>query len=82
MRNPYELLSQKEEELGRVRHEVESLQLVASLLSEGSDPKQEYPAAAEDDTTNDESKATGTEGVFSSLGAPRRKFWMRGKDEQ
>lgn len=34
MKDPYEVLQQKEADLARVRHEFESLQVVASLLSE------------------------------------------------
>ena len=36
MRNAYELLEQKERDLGRVRKEVESIRIVASLLSDES----------------------------------------------
>ena len=34
MKNVYEVLQQKEKDLARVRHEIESLRIVASLLSE------------------------------------------------
>ena len=34
MKDVYEILQQKEADLARVRHEVESLQVVASLLSD------------------------------------------------
>jgi hypothetical protein len=34
MRNAYEVLQQKETDLVRVRHEIESLRIVASLLSD------------------------------------------------
>ena len=43
MKNAYELLRQKEADLARVRHEIESLRVVAPLLSEESssdDPEQ------------------------------------------
>jgi hypothetical protein len=33
MKDAYEVLQQKEADLARVRHEIESLQVVASLLS-------------------------------------------------
>jgi hypothetical protein len=38
MKNAYAVLDQKEKELARVRQEVESLRLVAPLLSEESTP--------------------------------------------
>jgi hypothetical protein len=34
MKNAYEVLQQKETDLARVRHEIESLWIVASLLSD------------------------------------------------
>ena len=34
MKDAYEVLQQKEADLARVRHEIESLQVVASLLSD------------------------------------------------
>jgi hypothetical protein len=34
MKNAYEVLQQKETDLARVRHEIESLRIVASLLSD------------------------------------------------
>jgi len=34
MKNAYEVLRQKETDLARVRHEIESLWIVASLLSD------------------------------------------------
>ena len=34
MKDPYEVLRQKEADLARLRHEIESLQLVASLVSD------------------------------------------------
>jgi len=36
MKNAYEVLQQKETDLARVRHEIESLRIVASLLSQGA----------------------------------------------
>jgi hypothetical protein len=35
VKNPYELLQQKETELARLRHEIECLRITACLLDEG-----------------------------------------------
>jgi hypothetical protein len=43
MRNPYEVLRQKEMDLARLRQEVEVLQFVAPLLGERSDPLGDPP---------------------------------------
>jgi hypothetical protein len=76
-----ELLRQKEADVARVRHEVENLKIVAPLLSEESAPD-ELPemradsTAAETQDSDDRSKATGTDGLFSSVTAkPRPAFW-------
>ena len=40
MKNPYEVLQQKEADVARVRHEIESLRIAVSLLGEGSADQQ------------------------------------------
>ena len=40
LRDAYEVLKQKEADLARVRHEVESLRIVAPLLADGLDSDQ------------------------------------------
>ena len=76
-----ELLRQKEADVARVRHEIENLKIVAPLLSEelASDEltKTHAGSAAEVARDNDDrSKATGTDGLFSSVIAnPRPAFW-------
>lgn len=76
-----ELLRQKEADVARVRHEVENLKIVASLLSEdlASNELTETradSAAVEARDSDDRSKATGTDGLFSSVIAnPRPTFW-------
>jgi hypothetical protein len=76
-----ELLRQKEADVARVRHEVENLKIVAPLLSEesASDELPETRAdstAAETQDSDDRSKATGTDGLFSSVTTkPRPAFW-------
>ena len=76
-----ELLRQKEADVARVRHEIDSLKIVGPLLSEklASDepPKMSAGSAAENAwDSDDRSKATGTNGLFSSVNAnPRPAFW-------
>jgi len=40
MRDPYDVLKQKEADLGRVRHEIESLRIVGPLLADDLDSDQ------------------------------------------
>lgn len=40
MKNPYEVLQQKEDDLARVRHEIDSLKMAISLLAQDSADQQ------------------------------------------
>jgi len=81
LKDARELLRQKEADVARVRHEIENLKIVAPLLSEdlASDEltKTRASSAAEEASDSDDlPKATGTDGLFSSLIAnPRPTFW-------
>jgi hypothetical protein len=69
MKNAYEVLQQKETDLVRVRHEIESLRIVASLLSDKL-PSEELTKKRAG------SAATGTDGPFSSIHpVPHQRFW-------
>ncbi len=78
MRDAYEVLYQKESHLVRVRQEVESLRITASLLgdeddtSQGADlqPKRPPTPAFE---SHSENAATGTDGPFPNSRQP--SFW-------
>ena len=76
-----ELLRHKEAYVARVRHEIENLKIVAPLLSDelASDELHKAgpdSAAQEAQDSDDLSKATGTDGLFSSVIAnPRPAFW-------
>jgi hypothetical protein len=77
MKNAHEVLRQKEEDLVRVRKEVDSLRLIAPMLGDdgGSAGRD---AASADDTSSDAhhgSEATGTDGPFSSASSSRPRFW-------
>ena len=80
MNDVYELLRQKETDLERVRQEIESLHIVAPLLSDDTPSndlpiKKEVSAEREKDHGND-SQATGTDNLFTSMNpVPRPSFW-------
>jgi hypothetical protein len=77
MRDAYEVLKQKEADLARVRHEVESLSIVARLLTDDLDSDQSDKTEGEKTEdyllnivrkTRPDSEPTGTAGhVFSSI---------------
>lgn len=87
MKNANEVLRQKEADLTRLRHEIESLKIVAALLADGDsnvedvsstsdEPEGEPVTNAEAVTTTDiDDAATGTHGLFSSLSDRRPKRW-------
>jgi hypothetical protein len=82
MNNAYEVLYKKETDLARVRHEIESLRIVASLLSDEL-PSEELTkkrarSAEETEETLDpgSEEATGTDDLFPSMNPARRpNFW-------
>jgi hypothetical protein len=61
MKDAYAVLEQKEADLARVRQEIESLKIVASLLEKTDD----LP----------DLEATGTDGLFSSVATTRSSLW-------
>jgi hypothetical protein len=79
MKNAYEVLEQKESDIARVRHEIGCLRIVAALLSDEL-PSEELTkkgaSSAEETLDSGSEKATGTDGLFSSMNpAPRPGFW-------
>ena len=79
MKNAYEVLEQKEIDVARVRQEIESLRIVASLLSD-EEPSEELTknraSSGEETLDFGSEKATGTDGLFSSINpAPRPRLW-------
>ena len=84
MKDPYELLHQKEAELARVRKEVQSLNIVARLLADDEDRKtndvasvsnqpNKKPSGSVTSTMLPEyaSEATASQSSFSSVAASR-----------
>jgi len=61
MKDAYAVLAQKEADLARVRQEIESLRIVASLLEKTDD----LPDLG----------ATGTDRLFSSVATTRSSLW-------
>jgi hypothetical protein len=76
MKDAYEVLQQKEADLARVHREIESLRLVASLLSEDetSEELTKSASSAEELDRGAGSEATGTDGLFSSIAVLRPRF--------
>ena len=79
MRDAYEVLHQKETDLARVRREIESLRIVAPLLSDelSSEELTKKGARSAEETLEPSSeKATGTDDLSSLKNpAPRPRFW-------
>jgi hypothetical protein len=79
MNNAYEVLYKKETDLARVRHEIESLRIVASLLSDelpSEELTKKRARSAEETLDPGSEKATGTDDLFSSMNPVRRpSFW-------
>jgi len=83
MKDAYELLRQKQAELARVRKEIESLNIVAPLLSDerisdGSAPNpDESPTSALSGTISrlSDSAAVNVDSLFSSVETSRSGFW-------
>jgi hypothetical protein len=80
MKDAYEALKQKEADLSRVRHELESLRIVASLLVDDSNSDQSdephLVSTEQSDNLQPDLEPTGTDGLFSSMiAAPRSSLW-------
>ena len=69
MKDAYEVLRQKEADLARLRHEIESLRVVASLLSDDlpSDELTKKRESSAERTLGRSPKATGTDGSRSQF---------------
>jgi hypothetical protein len=79
MKDAYEALKQKEADLSRVRHEVESLRIVASLLADDlnfdQSDKSYLFSAEKTDNLHSDLEPTGTDGLFSSIATSRSSLW-------
>jgi len=86
MKDPNVLLQQKEADLSRVRHEIESLRIVASLLEDGPDSidldQIRLVTAEKLDNLDTDLALTGTDNLFSSVLVSPSRLWTalkRGK---
>lgn len=72
MKDPFKVLAQKEADLDRVRNEVESLRVVASLLAEGAiSEKSDDKDSTLEEKADDAERAlepTGSDGASASGG--------------
>ena len=85
MKDANDVLRQKQQELARVRREVESLKIVAALLVDNDSDVEDLSQAPDEpggmSLTNAEKEidapvdATGTHGMFSSLSHQRPRRW-------
>jgi hypothetical protein len=79
MKDAYEVLKQKEAELDRVSHEIESLRMVASLLVDDADSEEakDAPSIAKEKIDNPGAslEPTGSDALFSSMATPRARVW-------
>lgn len=82
MKNAYEVLQQKQSDIARIRKEIESLNIVASLLSDentSSEPDQSDKShrSALSDTISrlSDSAASNADNLFSSVTESEPGFW-------
>lgn len=82
MKNAYEVLQQKQSDIARLRKEIESLNIVASLLSDEStsgepDQSDESPRSSLTDTISrlSDSAASNADNLFSSVANSEPGFW-------
>jgi len=85
MKNICEILKQKEADLARVRYEVESLRIVAPLVSDDLDDQSQTHLMTTDDLLDiarqrdpDSKKASGSVDLVSSIGRALGGFWKQG----
>jgi hypothetical protein len=73
MKDVYQILEQKQADLDRVRCEIESLRLVAPLLSEDATQETIKKPTSAEKPIEKGSEATGTGSLFSSISSRLRK---------
>ena len=77
MKDVYLILRQKESDLARLRIEIDSLRLVAPLLTEELPQHEEVDLSTslEEEASFSDPQSTGTDGPLSSIGNSESKFW-------
>jgi hypothetical protein len=85
MKDVYLILRQKESDLARLRLEIDSLRLVAPLLTEGLPQHEEVSlTSSHEEGSFSNPESTGTDGPLSSIGNSESKFWgliKKGRDK-
>ena len=85
MKNANDVLRQKEAEMARVRHEIDSLRIVAALLGDDESSPRDLDLTSDEAGgklltsaergTHASAEATGTDGLFSSFSHQGPKRW-------
>jgi hypothetical protein len=76
MKDVYLILRQKESDLARLRVEIDSLRLVAPLLTEEASHEEEIHLTSSDSEESlSDPQSTGTDGPLSSIGNSESRFW-------
>ena len=75
MKDVYQILRQKESDVDRLRHEIDSLKIVASLLADDEIEKELREEPGEDNEAEQGSRGTGTDGQMFSTGSSEGRFW-------
>ena len=69
MKNAYEVLQQKQTDIARIRKEIESLNIVASLLSD------EGTSGDPDQSEESSQSSASADNLFSSVTTSESGFW-------
>lgn len=76
MKDVYLILRQKESDLARLRVEIDSLRLVAPLLTdEASNEEEIHLTSSNSEESFSDPQSTGTDGPLSSIGNSESRFW-------
>jgi hypothetical protein len=75
MRDVYHILRQKESDLHRLRHEIDSLRIVAPLLADDDIEKELQATPTDNNEPGPEARSTGTDGAMFSTVNSESRFW-------
>ncbi|MGE5734864.1 MAG: hypothetical protein ACM34E_07230 [Acidobacteriota bacterium] len=75
MRDVYQILRKKETDLDRLRHEIDSLRIVAPMLADDEIEKELQAEPADEDGPGSEPRSTGTDGPMFSGANSESRFW-------
>jgi hypothetical protein len=75
MRDVYQILRQKESDLDRLRHEIDSLRIVGPLLADDEIEQELQAEPTDHDESEGKSRSTGTDGPVFSTNNSESRFW-------